>query len=59
MRHVTKEGTSCKQWTDDVVANTVYYFNVLELIALLESDLDSQLELKKAADDLGSILCTL
>ena len=34
-------------------------FQCLELIALLESDIDSQLELKKATDNIGSILCTL
>ena len=43
-------------WKEAVEANSVYYSNVLELIALLESDVDSQLELKKATDNVGSIL---
>ena len=42
-----------------MAANSVYYSNVLELIALLESDIDSQLELKKATDNAGSTLCTI
>ena len=37
-----------------MVANSVYYSNVLQLIALLESDIDNQLELKKANDNVGS-----
>jgi len=41
-----------------VVANSVYYANVLEPIVLLESDIDSQLELKKATDNVGCTLCT-
>ena len=31
----------------------------MELIAFLESNIDSQLELKEATDNLGNILCTL
>ena len=41
-----------------MAANSVYHSNILELIALLESDIDSQLELKKATYNAGSILCT-
>ena len=42
-----------------MVSTSVYYSNVLEPIALLESDIDIQLDLRKATDDVGSILCTL
>ena len=42
-----------------MVANSVSYSNVLDLIAILESDIDSQWELKKATNNVGSILCTL
>ena len=41
-----------------MVANSIHYSNALELIASLESDIDSQLELKKATDNVGSTLCT-
>ena len=42
-----------------MVANFLHYSIVLGHFALLESDIDSQLELKKVTDNVGSILCTL
>ena len=34
-----------------MVANYVHYSNALELITLIESDMDSQLELRKATEN--------